>query len=115
VVSIRRGEIWWAELGEPRGSEPGHRRPVLVLQDDRFNDSRLATVIAAALTSETRYAEMPGNVLVPAAKSRLDRDSVVNVTQIATIDRSWLVSRVSKLPKPVLAQVDYGLRLTLGL
>lgn len=111
----RRGEVWWAELGEPRGSEPGHRRPVLVVQEDTFNKSRLATVAVAVITSESRYAAMPGNVLLPADKAGLDRDSVVNVTQVAPIDRSWLGRRVGKLSTSLMLQVDHGLRLFFGL
>ena len=113
-MRIRRGEIWWAELGEPRGSEPGYRRPVLVVQEDAYNESRLATVVVLSLTSDARYAELPGNVLLTEEQSGLQRDSVVNVTQVTTIDRSWLESRVGKLRKSVMDQVEYGLRLVLG-
>ena len=113
-MRIRRGEIWWAELGEPRGSEPGFRRPVLVVQEDAYNESRLATVIVLSLTSDARYGEMPGNVQLSKEQSGLERDSIVNVTQVTTIDRSWLESRVGKLRKSVMDQVEYGLRLVLG-
>lgn len=114
-MRLRRGEIWWAELGEPRGSEPGFRRPVLVVQEDAYNESGLATVIVLSLTSEVRYAEMPGNVLLTQDQSGLGRDSIVNVTQVTTMDRSWLESRVGKLRKSVMSQIDYGLRLVLGI
>jgi len=113
-VRLRRGEIWWAALGDPRGSEPGFRRPVLVVQEDAYNESGLATVIVLSLTSEVRYAEMPGNVLLTQDESGLGRDSIVNVTQVTTIDRSWLESRAGKLRKSVMSQVAYGLRLVLG-
>lgn len=114
-MRIRRGEIWWADLGEPRGSEPAYRRPVLVVQEDAFNRSDLATVMVLSLTSDLRYAEMPGNVRLPADRCGLDRESVVNVTQIATVDRSWLESPVGKLPRAIMGQIEYGLRLALGL
>ena len=115
MVRPRRGELWWADLGEPRGSEPAYRRPVLVIQEDTFNRSRLATVIVLGLTSDPRYGELPGNVHLTPKQSGLDRDSVVNVTQIATIDKSWLESRVAKLRKPLMDQVEYGIGLVLGL
>lgn len=112
---IARGEVWWADLGEPRGSEPGYRRPVLVLSSDAYNASRLRTVTVAVLTSNMRLAAMPGNVAIPHALSELPRDSVANVTQLATLDRAALTERVSRLPDGVLAQVDDGLRRALAL
>ena len=87
---IRRGDIRWADLREPTGSEPGHRRPVLVVSSDRFNRSRIATVLAVAITSNLRLAGSPGNVELAAKESGLDRDLVVNVSQIVTIDKSAL-------------------------
>lgn len=114
-MKIQRGDIWWADLGEPRDSEPGFRRPVLVVQEDAYNESRLATVIVLSLTSDVRYADMPGNVLLSEEETGLDRDSVVNVTQLVTIDRSWLESRVGRLERSASEQIDYGLRLVLGL
>jgi mRNA interferase MazF len=113
-VRVRRGEIWWAELGVPRGSEPGFRRPVLVVQQDAYNETRLATVIVLSLTSDMRYGELPGNVLLTEAQSGLDKASIVNVTQVTTIDRSWLESRAGKLRKSLMAEVEYGLRQVLG-
>jgi mRNA interferase MazF len=112
---IARGEIWWAGLGLPRGSAPALRRPVLVISDDRYNRSALRTVTVVALTSTTRLAALPGNVAVPADVSGLDRDSVVNVTQVATIDREALEQRLGVLPPWVLTQVDDGLRRALAL
>ena len=114
-MKIRRGEIWWADLGDPRGSEPGYRRPVLVVQDDTYNRSELATVVVLGLTSERGYGALPGNVTIPREESGLDRDSVVNVTQIATIDKNWLDTPVGKLRPMRMDQVDYGLGLVLGL
>jgi mRNA interferase MazF len=112
---IARGEIWWADLGLPRGSAPGLRRPVLVMSDDRYNRSRLKTVTVVVLTSTARLASLPGNVAIPVEISGLDRDSVVNVTQVATVDREALEERVSTLPQWILSQVEDGLRRALGL
>jgi mRNA interferase MazF len=112
---VQRGQLWWAELDEPRGSEPGHRRPVLIVQADAFNRSRLQTVVAVVLTSNLRLVDAPGNVLVPKRDSRLPRDSVVNVTQIITLDREFLVKRVGGLPRRLMAAVDGGLKLVLDL
>ena len=112
---MTRGEIWWADLPEPRGSEPGFRRPVLIIQADSFNRSGIRTVIVAVITSNLRLAEAPGNVLLPAATTALPRDSVVNVSQILALDRSFLADEVGKLSGRLLADVDAGLRLALGL
>jgi mRNA interferase MazF len=110
-----RGEIWWAALGSPRGSAPALRRPVLIISDDRYNNSRLQTVTVVVLTSTARLAALPGNVAVAADISGLDKDSVVNVTQVATLDRAALEERVGRLPLWVLTQVDDGLRRALAL
>lgn len=110
-----RGEIYWAELGTRRGSAPAKTRPVLIIQADAYNRSRLATVIAAVITSNTRLADHPGNVFVPAAAAGLPKDSVVNVTGVVTLDRSVLGDRAGRLPKRLMAQVDVGLRSVLAL
>ncbi|CAN5783896.1 type II toxin-antitoxin system toxin endoribonuclease MazF6 [soil metagenome] len=112
---IRRGEIWWASLPEPRGSEPGYRRPVVVLQADSFNRSRISTVMVAPLTGNTRLSAAPGNVLVRRGSSGLPRDSVVNVSQVLTVDKSFLMERVRSLPSNLMRNVDAGLRLSLSL
>lgn len=112
---IERGEVWWADLDEPAGSEPGYRRPVLVVQADAFNRSRLQTTIAVVLTSNLRLVDAPGNVLVPKAASRLPKDSVANVSQVVTLDRDFLAERTGKLPARLLAAVDAGLKLALDL
>ena len=110
---IERGEVWWASLAEPRGSEPGYRRPVLIVQADAFNRSRLQTVIAVVLTSNLRLVEAPGNVLVPAQQSGLPRDSVANASQVVTVDRKFLTERAGRLRGRALEAVDDGLRLAL--
>ena len=110
---MTRGEIWWAELGEPLGSGPGFRRPVLVIQANSFNRSRIPTAIVAVITSNVRLADAPGNVLLPARISGLPRDSVINVSQILTLDRSFLTEEAGKLTGQTMADVDAGLRLVL--
>ena len=112
---IQRGEVWWADMGEPRGSEPGYRRPVLVVQNDAFNRSRLQTTLVVSLTGNLRLIEAPGNVLVPAKASGLPKDSVANVTQLLTLDEDFLTERAGKLPPRLMAQVDAGLKLVLAL
>lgn len=115
MVTPRRGEIWWADLGEPRGSTPGYRRPVVIVQDDHFNRSNLATVIVLSLTSNRTYAEVPGNVFLPKEQSGLAKDSVVNVTQLSTINKAWLDERVAELPAYIIGDIDRSLSLVLGL
>lgn len=112
---VERGEVRWAELDEPRGSEPGFRRPVVVVQADSFNRSRLQTVIVAVLTSNLRLVEVPGNVLVPAKPAGLPQNSVANVTQLVTLDRTFLAERAGRLPPRVMAELDAGLKLVLAL
>lgn len=112
---IERGEVWWADLDEPGGSEPGYRRPVLLVQADSFNRSRLQTTIAVVLTSNVRLIDAPGNVLVPKQNSGLPKDSVANVSQLVTLDRDFLTKRAGKLPPRLLAAVDAGLKLVLAL
>ena len=112
---MRRGEIWWAGLPEPEGSGPGYRRPVLIVQADEFNRSRIGTVVIVALTTHLALAQAPGNVLLKARRAGLPRDSVVNVSQLLTIDRRLLVKKVSALDLPTMTDVDNGLRLVLAL
>jgi mRNA interferase MazF len=112
---MRRGEIWWAGLPEPVGSEPGYRRPVLVIQADDFNRSRIATAIVAVITSNLKLAEAPGNVLLPKKATGLSKDSVVNVSQVLTVDKGYLTERIGELPKYLLEQVEDGLRLVMEL
>lgn len=112
---VQRREIWWADLEEPRGSEPGFRRPVLVVQADSFNRSKLRTAIVAVLTSNTRLLDAPGNVLLPARMCGLAKDSVVNVTQIVTLDEAYLTERVGLVPPKLMSRIDAGLKLVLDL
>lgn len=112
---MRRGEIWWADLAEPQASEPGFRRPVLIVQADEFNLSRINTVVVVALTSNMRLAAAPGNVIIARSKSRLTKDSVANVSQILTLDKGYLIEEIGKLDSRIMQQVDDGLRLVLSL
>lgn len=112
---VNRGEIWWADLPDPVASEPGYKRPIVIIQSDTFNRSRIQTVIGVALTSNLRLAEAPGNVRLPARKTRLPKDSVANVSQIITIDREFLSERCGKLDRETMLRIDDGVRLVLSL
>jgi mRNA interferase MazF len=112
---IQRGEIWWADLPEPRRSEPGYRRPVLVVQADTFNRSRIQTAIVAVITNNLDLADVPGNVLLPARSTGLPRDSVANVSQLLTLDRRFLTKHAGTLPARLQGAVDEALRLVLQL
>lgn len=111
---IAQGEIWWADLPAPHGAGPGFRRPVVVAQSDNFNRSRLASVLCVPLTSNLRWAEAPGNCLLPARDTGLPRDSVALVAQLVTIDREALTERVSKLPRPLWELILAGVDIVLG-
>jgi mRNA interferase MazF len=112
---VQRGEVWWAALAAPVGSEPGYRRPVLIVQSDTFTRSAIKTVVCAAITSNLQLAAAPGNVRVAARASGLPKPSVVNVSQVGAIDRSFLKQRVTVLDAEAMRQVDEGLRLVLNL
>jgi mRNA interferase MazF len=113
-VVIAQGEVWWADLPAPDGSAPGFRRPVVVVQGDAFNRSALRTALCVPLTSNLRWAEAPGNVLLTARSTGLPRDSVANVSQLVTLGRSVLVERVGKLSRPKLDLVLAGIDVILG-
>lgn len=112
---VRRGEVWWAELPQPAASEPGYRRPVLVVQSDDFNRSRIGTVVAAVITTNLALARAPGNVLVAAEEAGLPGDSVVNVSQVVTVDRTFLARRAGSLGSRAMLAVDDGLRTVMRL
>ena len=112
---VQRREVWWAELDEPRGSEPGFRRPLLIVQADSFNRSRLRTVLGVVLTSNAALLGAPGNVLLPSKQTGLPRDSVANVAQIVTLDEDCLVENAGRIAPKLMAQVDAGLKLVLDL
>lgn len=111
---ISQGEIWWADLPEPSSSEAGYRRPVVVAQCDAFNRSRIRTVVCVPLTSNLRWADAPGNVLLDEGATGLPKASVANVSQIATLDREWLTDKVGELPEEKLQLVLFGIDILLG-
>src|SRR5258708_5944562 len=115
MAGMERGEVWWADLPVPRRSEPGYRRPVLIVEAGSFNRSRIQTVIVAVITGNLELADAPGNVLLPARSSGLPRDSIVNVAQLLTLDRSFLTEHAGTLPARLQGSVDAGLRLVLEL
>jgi mRNA interferase MazF len=112
---VYRGEIWWASLSAPVASEPGYRRPVLIIQDDIFTQSRISTVIVVIITSNIQLAEAPGNVLLPSEATGLPKDSVANVSQVLTVDKTFLAERIGMLPEHPQELVDEGLRTILYL
>jgi mRNA interferase MazF len=112
-VVISQGDVWWADLAEPEGSEPGFRRPIVVVQGDSFNRSAIRTVVAVALTTNLRWADAPGNVRLTARATGLGRDSVANVSQIVTLDRTALTERAGKVPSSKLELVLAGIEVVL--
>lgn len=112
---MKRGEIWWASLDAPSGSEPGYRRPVVVISSNDFNQSNIQTVIVAVITSNMRLIHAPGNFSISKRESGLSRESVINVSQLLTIDKSFLTERVCLLPNKKLFLLNEGLKLSLSL
>ncbi len=112
---MERGTVWWAQLPEPVASKPRSRRPVIIVQSNAFNRSRIRTVIAVVLTSNLRLAEAPGNVMIPANDSGLPKDSVANISQIITMDQAFLTEKFGRLPPRIMKAVDDGIRLVLSL
>lgn len=113
-MTISQGEVWWADLSEPIGSAPGYRRPVVIVQGDAFNRSRINTVVCVVLTSNLDWADAPGNVVLSSHLTGLPKDSVANVSQVLTIDKGSLVERVKKLPVRKLAAVIDGMMIVFG-
>jgi mRNA interferase MazF len=111
---IAQCEVWWADLADPIGSAPGYRRPVVVIQSDPLNRSQLATVVCVVLTSNLRWSIAPGNVLLSAKHTGLDRDSVANVSQLVTIDKRQLTERVGSIPKQQMEAIFSGIDLIMG-
>lgn len=112
---IHRGEVWWANLPIPEASEPGYRHPVLIVQSNEFNQSLISTVVVAVITSNLHLSQAPGNILLPKRASRLPKDSVINVSQLVTIDKNCLSHRTVKLPEEIISEVEEGIRLVLSL
>ena len=111
---ITQGEIWWADLPAPAGSGPGFRRPVVVVQGDALNRSRISTVVCVPLTSNLKWAAAPGNVLLPARLTGLPKDSVANVSQIVSVDRELLTDRAGKAPRAKVELLFSGIDVVLG-
>lgn len=111
---MRRGEIWWASLAEPQGSGPGYRRPVLVVQSNDFNASEIRTTICAVVTSNLRLADAPGNVRLTRTASGLARESVINVSQLITLDKRILTARAGRVSDETLRHVDAGIKMVLA-
>ena len=110
-----KGEIWWAALPTPRASEPGYKRPVLILQSDAFNRSNINTVICVVVTSNIALARAPGNVMLSKKDSNLPKKSVINVSQIVTLDKSYLTECVGTISKSIMNKVENGIKLVLGI
>ena len=115
MVAISRGDIWWVDLAEPSGSEPGFRRPVVVVQGDSLNRSRIATVICVSLTSNMQWADAPGNVSLPSDLTGLPKDFVANVSQVVTVDKRTLSELVGKLPANKTELILSGINIVLGM
>jgi mRNA interferase MazF len=113
LSDIRQGDIFWIDFEDPKGSGPGYRHPCVVVQNNIFNASRLATAVVCALTSNLERAKAPGNVLLKKGEGNLPKDSVVNVTQIVTLDKADLVERIGSLSEPRIAQIIDGITLLL--
>ena len=113
-MTIAQGDVWWADLPEARGSGPGFRRPVVVVQGDALNRSRIATVVCVALTGNVKWATAPGNVLLPPSITGLPKESVANVSQLVTLDKTDLTERTGKLSKTKLELVLSGIDVVLG-
>ena len=111
---IAQGEIWWADLPAPYGSGPGFRRPIVVVQSDALNESRISTVVCVPLTSNLKWALAPGNLSLPSSLTGLPKDSVANVSQIVTLDKDLLTTRISKLPRVKLEILFSGIDIVLG-
>jgi len=115
-MNFKRGEIWWAELDEPRGSEPGYRRPVVIVQSDAFNKSKIKTIIVAVITSNLNLTRAPGNIKLPVIKSiGLQRESVINISQIITLDKNYLTEKTGKLSAIKSRELNDSLKLVLDI
>ena len=112
---MTRGEIWWADLGIPFGSEPGFNRPVVILQDNSFNKSKIRTTVVLSISTNMLLADAPGNVLLKKKESRLPKDGVINVSQISTIDKQRLIEKIGSISTTTEERIDAGVKLVLGL
>ncbi|MCL2293577.1 MAG: type II toxin-antitoxin system PemK/MazF family toxin [Spirochaetes bacterium] len=112
---MTRGELWWVDLGMPYGSEPAYKRPVLIIQNDFFNSSKINTTIVVPLTTNSLYADAPGNILIYKDESKLSKDSVIVISQIKVIDRKRLIEKISKLNRAIIEEVEKNILFILGI
>ena len=112
---MTRGELWWADFGIPFGSEPGYKRPVIILQNDFFNRSNISTTIVIPLTTNMLLADAPGNILLPKTISKLKKDSVITISQIEVIDRQRLTEKISKIDRTLLEKIENSIMFVLGI
>lgn len=112
---MTRGEIWWADFGIPFGSEPGFKRPVLIVQDDEFNRSSINTIVIVPFSTNVKLAEAPGNVYIESTDSGLSKDSVIVSSQVTAIDRRRILERISKIEKRFFGEIEDGIRIVLGM
>jgi len=112
---MTRGELWWVDLGMPYGSEPAYKRPVLIIQNDFFNNSKINTTIIVPLTTNSLYAEAPGNIVINKDESKLTKDSVMVLSQIKVIDKNRLIEKISKVNKATIQEVENNLMFVLGI
>jgi len=112
---MKRGEIYWVDFGDPRGSEPGYLRPVLIAQADSFNDSKIATTVGISLTSNLKYRALPGCIFLSAGESGLPKDSIINLTQIQTVNKDEIGELIGQVPDELMAAIDFALMEVLGL
>ncbi|MDR2897362.1 MAG: type II toxin-antitoxin system PemK/MazF family toxin [Spirochaetaceae bacterium] len=112
---MTRGELWWADFGVPFGSEPGYKRPVLIMQNDYFNNSRINTTIVIPLTTNMVLADAPGNIVLTPNDSKLKKESVVVVSQIEVIDRQRLIEKITKVDRLIIKQIEEQILFVLGI
>ena len=112
---MTRGELWWADFGMPFGSEPGYKRPVLIAQNDFFNNSKINTTIVIPLTTNLMLAEAPGNIFITKKESKLKKNSVIVISQITVMDKQRLVEKISKLDRTLMEKIDTNMMFILGI
>ncbi|MDR0301079.1 MAG: type II toxin-antitoxin system PemK/MazF family toxin [Treponema sp.] len=112
---MTRGELWWADFGIPFGSEPGYKRPVIIIQNDFFNNSKINTTIVIPLTTNLILAEAPGNIIITKHDSKLKRDSVITISQIEVIDRQRLIEKITKIDRTIIEEIENNILFILGI
>jgi len=112
---MTRGELWWADFGIPFGSEPGYKRPVLIIQNDFFNNSKINTTIVIPLTTNLILADAPGNILITKHESKLKKDSVITISQIEVIDRQRLIEKITKIDRTIIEKIENNILFILGI